>query len=598
MNSPIVTVKCSTWNEEVTLEVKNHVAAILDNAIELEIISPFLREVIVTDSYKEEFQAISKKWEIHSFLSHEAEYLSIGRVCFNKNPEDTQFILLLHSAIFNSENQIDLIHELLLNIYAFGFLPKELQYPKPYHFNTPIAEIAINFFPTLFESVYAKIRLSDRNLSDQIPPLSPKQILAPFKRKVKRLHLQHQSDSNFEYCVIHYYNAVARLLDRIVELSFYKIDYSEFNEFERIFVHFIDELYKQSLNIINKEPYSIEFLKNTLIDISAICFFKITEIPYDIKVADSPKKLFPDLIDTHHRIVAFIDVLGFSNMIRHFDKNDDVRLLIDLKDSLDTAILQLNTYFKASSEDVEFKLFSDCLCLSIPYFDNDTDFAYQFASIMLGVKTYQFLMLQKGYLVRGGIAIGSYYSDNNMIFSGALVEAVEYEKSGSTHQEVSKTKPPRILVSPVILEKLPQTRIHRAIHNYFYDGLVIDEDGEIFVNPLFDLGINEKVFSQAFEEIDFADTELSEVFSPLVNISKQLISSFSTPNQNELLLETVASKIDEKITQYQGQSFVQKYLWVKELIQWIKENKQTNRFKVYKPEFKEIVDSWTDDNEK
>ena len=72
---------------------------------------------------------------------------------------------------------------------------------------------------------------------------------------------------------------------------------------------------------------------------------------------------------------------------------------------------------------LDYQMFSDCICLSIPIYDTDDDFLSEFASMVLIIATYQYMMLINGFYIRGGISIGSHFSDKSMIFSGGLVKS-------------------------------------------------------------------------------------------------------------------------------------------------------------------------------
>ena len=586
-------VQCSVWDSDTTSKIEGFLVEILKDAHENDYLSPFLKEIIITDLYKEEFDRIAKKWNIKSVLSNEAEYISVGKICSNKSREDPQHIILIHPIIFSEDDWVDRINSLLLNVYAVGLLPVELQIANEYYCNTPINHVADIFFAFFFETYYAWLRVDYKKYSNGQPPISPRNITDAYKRKLKRLQLKHQDDLKFDYLVIKAYDALFTFLNLSVEATRYLFEFSEYGIFEIPMRKFITQLHDQVINVAKNDPYSTLFLKEVMIDILGKSFLKIIENPYEIKVSEDPKGLFPDVVDTHNRIVAFVDVLGFSNMIRRFDLEKDINLLKDLKESLDGAVLKMKAMFRTSSGNFECKLFSDCFCLSVPYYDTDTDFSYQFATVMLGIKTYQMLMLMKGYILRGGIAIGSYYSNDNMIFSGALVEAASFEKNGSTCGKSLPIKFPRILVAPEILEKLKGTRIHILMEAYFKDGLVSDLDGEVFVNPFFNGDISRFVYSNIYDGFQSAEDEIATTLKTIVKSSLELIGSLLTPASSEISMNVLITEVNSKILQYENESaVVSKYIWVSEFLDWLKKENDPNRFKYYKVDFKEIVDSW------
>src|SRR5207253_2089639 len=104
-------------------------------------------------------------------------------------------------------------------------------------------------------------------------------------------------------------------------------------------------------------------------------------------------------------------------------------ILNELHDTLEIAVkssIENMTDPKSKTdlkEYLEYRMFSDCICLSLPYIEFGNDFHIQFHSLSGIARTYQLIMLQKGFFVRGGISIGSFFADKNMIFSGGLVKA-------------------------------------------------------------------------------------------------------------------------------------------------------------------------------
>lgn len=377
------------------------------------------------------------------------------------------------------------------------------------------------------------------------------------------------------------------------DIFLYNIDYNKIDDFSDILIIFKQRLIEEAGSIISKRDYSLTFLVETIVEISRRCFF---EVPLGrrghVKVIESPKKLFPDLIDTHNRIVAFVDILGFSDMIRKYDSSANVQLLIDLKESLDSAVEFMQKNYQYSENQIESKLFSDCLCLSTPYFDNDTDFPYQFGIIMLGLKMYQYLLLNKGYLVRGGVAIGSYYSDGNMIFSGALVKAVEYEKNGSTVSTHDRQeKPPRILVCPEIINKLHEAKIHATLNPFFSDGLIKDEQGEIFINPIFYFKTNQEVFDNVLNTFLSSDDGIITSLGRILANSIEQMRTILTPEIELLTHNGIISKLQEKIEEFDGKSPVAKYIWMKEVVEWVARITTSEKYSYYKVRFKEILNN-------
>ncbi len=159
------------------------------------------------------------------------------------------------------------------------------------------------------------------------------------------------------------------------------------------------------------------------------------------------------------RIVAFIDILGFSEMILENEKNPtDIPLA--LKGTLESAFevlkpndndrLDGNETLLQWKKQLQYRTFSDCICISIPTEVNIKEISF-LQSCKLFFKylcNFQTNLLEYGhnYLIRGGVSIGTYYATSEMLFSKALVDAYNLE---SKHAKVS-----RILVHQNLIDKI------------------------------------------------------------------------------------------------------------------------------------------------
>jgi hypothetical protein len=145
------------------------------------------------------------------------------------------------------------------------------------------------------------------------------------------------------------------------------------------------------------------------------------------------------------RTVAFIDILGFSDLVAR--SLDDAEFLNKLHYALQIVKNQGRVWmaqaFKDSNNsseqnktaidamDFRSHTFSDCIVLS-----QQGSFI---VPLFLSVSQLMMALMDLGVLVRGGISIGPLYHDNNIVFGPALIEAYRLES------RVAKS--PRILVS-------------------------------------------------------------------------------------------------------------------------------------------------------
>ena len=87
-----------------------------------------------------------------------------------------------------------------------------------------------------------------------------------------------------------------------------------------------------------------------------------------------------------YRFVAFFDILGFSDFINRYENDITSTFLQDIQESFSLAQEQLLDnkiiYNKEAIEHLEYQTFSDNICISIPYFDNENDFRVRWVRIL------------------------------------------------------------------------------------------------------------------------------------------------------------------------------------------------------------------------
>ncbi len=138
-----------------------------------------------------------------------------------------------------------------------------------------------------------------------------------------------------------------------------------------------------------------------------------------------------------------MDILGYKSIVEDYD-NGEKHKFEELKNAIYHAYLELDkgTDHKGT---LALKVFSDSIIASIKY--DEVNFQSVFYNICIAASTYQRVMLRHGFLVRGGISYGSFYQDDIMMFSGALVHAYE------TEQKLQKLNIPLIGIDPRIKEE-------------------------------------------------------------------------------------------------------------------------------------------------
>jgi hypothetical protein len=134
------------------------------------------------------------------------------------------------------------------------------------------------------------------------------------------------------------------------------------------------------------------------------------------------------------RAVAFIDVLGFKSVVNKAETDQkklaELRELINI---LSTAVPDLDG---SVSQSVPHELIpkhiyiSDCIILSAPLTSEKMKSYNGLSILVMRVIQLTHILLNKGYLIRGGISIGNvWHTDSNIV-------GVAYQEAYSIEQEV------------------------------------------------------------------------------------------------------------------------------------------------------------------
>lgn len=172
---------------------------------------------------------------------------------------------------------------------------------------------------------------------------------------------------------------------------------------------------------------------------------------------------------------VFIDVLGFNQRMEDsFNNGEGKTLFREFYSTISKEIEEL----KEGSDDLSFylKAFTDNIVIGFPLSteDGESEFGFTIISIML----YQLAMALEGYFIRGGLAIGQLFMDENIVYGPAIIEAYNIESKIS--------KDPRITLSSDILKIVKEHTKYYAepIHSPQNSSILIDVDGQAFTNYL------------------------------------------------------------------------------------------------------------------
>lgn len=144
---------------------------------------------------------------------------------------------------------------------------------------------------------------------------------------------------------------------------------------------------------------------------------------------------------TTKSIVAFIDVLGSTEAIM---KDADKSLQM-MHDAYSEAIdLYQSLFDKERRIKPNAKIFSDNIVVSVSREGESGHGAFCAVAMISAIIQVQFL--KHGFLTRGGIASGSFFVDNMMVWGTALVKAHDLENNLALY--------PRIIVDPDLIGDL------------------------------------------------------------------------------------------------------------------------------------------------
>ncbi|MGL4772187.1 MAG: hypothetical protein ACRC2K_01360 [Clostridium sp.] len=175
----------------------------------------------------------------------------------------------------------------------------------------------------------------------------------------------------------------------------------------------------------------------------------------------------PKLINS---MVCAIDILGFSEMIvDSCSKGEGNRLLNEISFLINKnkQCIIPNKYSQGN-----IKIYTDNMIVGYPIKDDGEE---ELDEILNNVSEYQFNLALEGLFVRGGVTVGEFYINEDIVFGPALLDAHNTESKLACY--------PRI-----ILDHKTVGRLQRYINNYKdapqHKKILIDSDGQWFLNYL------------------------------------------------------------------------------------------------------------------
>lgn len=575
--------------DELKSSVENVFTSLIKKAYELEIWEDSITRIVVTDNLSEEVIKQANEWNIRTEITREKEYTAISKVLFNHNLDSPEHVIFIEFSILIIEN-FSLAEVLFNQIIVTGakkLFPRkilDIQFtPQPRTLETYITVSAIEWIKAYYTS-----RTIKQIFSKTTAPNNHNSFLNAFKRSLKRGLYKYNSDrlSPEENLAIFWHDYNSNFHDFFLRISESETDNIELllnDDCSELAYNVFDEIKRMTSGLIENGSFTVYGLKEKIKLFSS--FFEVhleneTDTNFRIRLTKNPKDYFKDLIDTEPRFICFLDILGFSEFVNHYDNNATSTFLQDIQESFALAQQHLlgnkNKYNQEAIEHLEYQTFSDNISISIPYFDNENDFLSNFNILITYVRGLQMIMMSKGFFVRGGISIGSYYADNNIIFSGGLIKAYKLESEKAIY--------PRVLVDNEIINKL--LNYNESQINYFglKQAIILDWENRAFINPIGLMDSSLEQFNSIMSEIELDDDDhLSSLLSSLTlsvgEMTTNLIKTISSSEQDtrELIKGFINRYLQENLS---NERIYTKYLWIKELFMWI-ENDGNEKLKFY-----------------
>jgi hypothetical protein len=119
------------------------------------------------------------------------------------------------------------------------------------------------------------------------------------------------------------------------------------------------------------------------------------------------------------RVVGFIDILGFADLVRHADRDPALR------NEIIEALGKVRSISAPGLESTDLRThsFSDSLILSAR---NTPDGLWH---LLLSMDALAWNLLQIGVLVRGGVTIGGMHHDEQIVFGVGVNDAYQLEST-------------------------------------------------------------------------------------------------------------------------------------------------------------------------
>lgn len=197
-------------------------------------------------------------------------------------------------------------------------------------------------------------------------------------------------------------------------------------------------------------------------------------------------------IKQSYHFVAFLDVLGYKSYFENDRENETESFLQFVETAINDTINQINNYgnhiyFLNGADIPTIKIFSDNILISMKCKQANVDNVIPFLTLVRIIGSIQLKFINRFNLfLRGGLAKGLFYSNENFVFGKGLIKSYELEGKANYPkimiekdevikiiEEINKSKP----LFGSVVDKSQATKM-------FESNICQDGDGNYFVNYL------------------------------------------------------------------------------------------------------------------
>jgi hypothetical protein len=220
--------------------------------------------------------------------------------------------------------------------------------------------------------------------------------------------------------------------------------------------------------------------------------------------------------------ILYFDILGYKDV---FDDDSDIYQFLR---TLNEVVKETKTNLESANHVLSYKIkmFSDNFIIGFECNNNIDDKQYLIHICLIAGNIQLLLLKNHNILIRGGLTKGQLHFNDDFVFGKGLIDAFKLENTAEY---------PRILIDEQV------SKYYFETEKQIPYGYKIDEDGNYFVDYLFDISLNELYD-------DSSENEIKEINNALIKIMKNK----SSYPKNYTRSSAVLSR--EKI--------IRKYLWV------------------------------------